>query len=72
MKSLRPLRSLAAAAATALTAVAGFAAEKFDRAMIALRTSETSVYLGWRRQIETLGQALTAQHLLVAAAASSP
>jgi hypothetical protein len=32
----------------AISAAASFAAEKFDRAMIALRTSDTSVYLGWR------------------------
>src|SRR5438876_7606883 len=35
--------------ATALVAsTAAFAVEKFDRGMVALRTSESSVYLGWR------------------------
>ncbi|MBI5768037.1 MAG: silent information regulator protein Sir2 [Verrucomicrobia bacterium] len=44
MNVFRPLVSFVLAA----TAAASFAAEKFDRAMIALRTSDTSVYLGWR------------------------
>jgi hypothetical protein len=51
--SFRPLcRSTAlvivAAALLAAFATSAHAAEKFDRAMIALRTSEKSVYLGWR------------------------
>lgn len=47
MKSFRPLFRLAAAAVIVSGTAAGFAAEKFDRAMIALRTGETTVYLGW-------------------------
>ncbi len=42
MKSLRLL------CAFVLGGSAAFAAEKFDRAMIALRTGDASVYLGWR------------------------
>ena len=45
MKSLRFFVSVALLTATAATA---FAAEKLDRAMVALRSGETSVYLGWR------------------------
>lgn len=52
MNSLRSLVRLAIPIAIAALIVgsgaAGLAAEKFDRAMIALRTSEKSVYLGWR------------------------
>lgn len=32
----------------ALAAASGFAAETLDRGMVAIRTSESSVYLGWR------------------------
>jgi len=35
-------------------------------------TKNLPTYLGWRRQIETLGDALTAQHVLVTAVASTP
>jgi transposase-like protein len=37
-----------------------------------IATKNLPTYLGWRRKIETLGDALTAQHLLVAAVASPP
>jgi hypothetical protein len=45
MKSLRFFVSVALLTATAAPA---FAAEKLDRAMVAVRSSETSVDLGWR------------------------
>ncbi len=49
MHSLRSLVSrVGLVCALTLTASASFSAEKFDRTMIALRTSDTSVYLGWR------------------------
>ena len=52
MNSFRSLVRFAAPIAVAALIGGGssvsFAAEKFDRAMIALRTSEKSVYLGWR------------------------
>jgi len=35
-------------------------------------TKNLPTYLGWRRKIETLRDALTAQHFLVAAVASTP
>src|SRR4051812_24289062 len=43
----RIFRAAIIAALSSIT-TASFAAEKFDRAMVALRTGDTSVYLGWR------------------------
>ena len=37
-----------------------------------IATKNLPTYLGWRRQLETLGATFTAQHLLVAAAAPFP
>ncbi|MEO5957750.1 MAG: hypothetical protein ABIZ49_08710 [Opitutaceae bacterium] len=49
MNSLRPFFSRALIAATFLgTAAATLAVENLDRGMVALRTSDSSVYLGWR------------------------
>ena len=49
MNSIRWLVSWATVGAVVVSsAVTGFAAEKIDRGMIALRTSESTVYLGWR------------------------
>ena len=49
MNSIRSFVSGAALTAIILgSATVSFAAEKFDRGMVALRTDEKSVYLGWR------------------------
>src|SRR4051794_12967472 len=49
MKSFRTFRSFVSLAAATIACTASvLAAEKFDRAMVALRTGDASVYLGWR------------------------
>ena len=45
---MKPLRFFISVALLTATAATAFAAEKLDRAMVALRSGETSVYLGWR------------------------
>jgi rhamnogalacturonan endolyase len=51
MNSIRSLFSCAVFASAFFSgAVASFAVENLDRGMIALRTSDTAVYLGWRLQ----------------------
>jgi hypothetical protein len=45
---VKSLRSFVSVTLLTATAASAFAVEKLDRAMVAVRSSETSVYLGWR------------------------